>query len=307
MLGKMFWLDYDSSSIVHHVPAVVFASTAVWLGGNIGDQSCPYLPILGGAALGEVAGSAVDWSRSIRRSDRSDATGADWTTLFVEEFWAQMGDDREWSEAELSMVATWVNWLSALGASIAASYFAVQHSTTLSSNQQFNDSAHCPQGTLAKCCWLSTLRVLYWTAVSCMLIQHVPVTIETSGFPCQLPSHVRRDGPFVDVRVGDMLSACSEDLWRNREVLFNWQTAARIFEELHDLFDESTGGVREKHLRELGLEEGATWREIRQAFRVRALETHPDKQGGDAEQYRRVYEAYHWLSKGEGSGQRDEL
>ena len=44
----------------------------------------------------------------------------------------------------------------------------------------------------------------------------------------------------------------------------------------------------------LGLKRSASDEDIKQAFRTKARETHPDK-GGDPEQFRKVREAYEWL------------
>lgn len=44
----------------------------------------------------------------------------------------------------------------------------------------------------------------------------------------------------------------------------------------------------------LGIDEDADETEIKQAFRRKALETHPDK-GGDEEEFKRVREAYEYL------------
>ena len=45
----------------------------------------------------------------------------------------------------------------------------------------------------------------------------------------------------------------------------------------------------------LGLKRSASDEDIKQAFRQKALETHPDKPGGDAEEFRKVREAYECL------------
>ena len=45
----------------------------------------------------------------------------------------------------------------------------------------------------------------------------------------------------------------------------------------------------------LGVDEDADETEIKQAFRDRARETHPDKIGGDGEEFKKVREAYELL------------
>jgi len=45
----------------------------------------------------------------------------------------------------------------------------------------------------------------------------------------------------------------------------------------------------------LGLKRSASQEEIKQAFREKARETHPDKIGGDGEEFRKVREAYECL------------
>ncbi len=42
----------------------------------------------------------------------------------------------------------------------------------------------------------------------------------------------------------------------------------------------------------LGLKRSASQEDIKQAFRAKARETHPDKIGGDGEEFRKVREAY---------------
>lgn len=42
----------------------------------------------------------------------------------------------------------------------------------------------------------------------------------------------------------------------------------------------------------LGLKRSASNEDIKQAFRTRALETHPDKPGGSSEEFQKVREAY---------------
>ena len=45
----------------------------------------------------------------------------------------------------------------------------------------------------------------------------------------------------------------------------------------------------------LGLKRSASDEDIKQAFREKALETHPDKIGGDGEEFKKVREAYECL------------
>ena len=67
-----------------------------------------------------------------------------------------------------------------------------------------------------------------------------------------------------------------------------------------NFFDDPFEDVGPKPIRRsssydiLGIDEDADEAEIKQAFRRRALETHPDK-GGDEEEFKRVREAYESL------------
>ena len=67
-----------------------------------------------------------------------------------------------------------------------------------------------------------------------------------------------------------------------------------------NFFDDPFEDINPKPIRRsssydiLGIDEDADEAEIKQAFRRRALETHPDK-GGDEEEFKRVREAYECL------------
>lgn len=52
----------------------------------------------------------------------------------------------------------------------------------------------------------------------------------------------------------------------------------------------------QKYYEALGVPPGASQEEIKKAFRVKALDTHPDRNGGDEEEFKKVNEAYSVLS-----------
>ncbi|KAB1187927.1 MULTISPECIES: J domain-containing protein [Haloferax] len=54
---------------------------------------------------------------------------------------------------------------------------------------------------------------------------------------------------------------------------------------------------RQEALRTLGLDDGASPEEVKQAYRERVKETHPDSKNGDQEAFKRVSRAYERLSE----------
>jgi len=73
--------------------------------------------------------------------------------------------------------------------------------------------------------------------------------------------------------------------WFDEEYFFNWNTDPFVSEERADI--NSDLGV-------LGLSKSPSQEDIKEAFKTKAKETHPDK-GGTCEAFRRVREAYNNL------------
>ena len=63
----------------------------------------------------------------------------------------------------------------------------------------------------------------------------------------------------------------------------------------HSFFFEEDFCDEEDNYSILGLKRSASQEDIKNAFRQKARETHPDKIGGDGEEFKRVREAYECL------------
>ena len=59
--------------------------------------------------------------------------------------------------------------------------------------------------------------------------------------------------------------------------------------------DHEPSGELPEHYQVLGLKRSASQEDIKEAFRNKARETHPDKIGGDGEQFKIVRESYETL------------
>lgn len=66
-------------------------------------------------------------------------------------------------------------------------------------------------------------------------------------------------------------------------------------------------GDNENYYHVLGVSYDATFNEIREAFRKKVKEVHPDKEKGNAEQFTRVKEAYDVLKNSEKRKRYDDL
>lgn len=80
----------------------------------------------------------------------------------------------------------------------------------------------------------------------------------------------------------------------------HWYSDSNFFDNPFE--DFRTFGERREYQEELdenyqvlGLKRSASQEEIKLAFREKAKETHPDKIGGDGEEFKRVREAYEFL------------
>lgn len=69
-------------------------------------------------------------------------------------------------------------------------------------------------------------------------------------------------------------------------------------------FRRGRGTIHTEHYETLGVEPSASVDQIKQAYRRKAMQTHPDK-GGDAEEFKRVNEAYETLSDPQKRSQYD--
>ena len=65
--------------------------------------------------------------------------------------------------------------------------------------------------------------------------------------------------------------------------------------------------MRDKYYKILGLQPGASKEDVKKAFRKSAKKYHPDKEGGDAEKFLLIFEAYEYLSKSEQEHKNDLL
>jgi len=71
-----------------------------------------------------------------------------------------------------------------------------------------------------------------------------------------------------------------------------WYSDSNFFGNPFEDFDDRE--EEDKHYQVLGLKRSASQEDIKDAFRKKALETHPDK-GGDEEEFKIVREAYECL------------
>ena len=75
-----------------------------------------------------------------------------------------------------------------------------------------------------------------------------------------------------------------------------WYSDSNFFgNPFEDSERESFDEEEDKYLQVLGLKRSASEEDIKDAFRQKAKETHPDKVGGDGEQFKIVREAYECL------------
>lgn len=97
------------------------------------------------------------------------------------------------------------------------------------------------------------------------------VNHESSG---ELPDHYQGD-PYMK--------------YSNYEKEEHWWDDSNFFGNPFEEFREDKG--LDENYSVLGLKRSASQEDIKQAFREKALETHPDK-GGDEEEFKKVREAY---------------
>ena len=89
--------------------------------------------------------------------------------------------------------------------------------------------------------------------------------------------------------------------YSNYEKEEHWWNDSNFFDNpFEDDFEKSSSNPfesyeDEKHYQVLGLKRSASQEDIKEAFRNKARETHPDKIGGDGEQFKIVRESYETL------------
>ncbi len=89
--------------------------------------------------------------------------------------------------------------------------------------------------------------------------------------------------------------------YENFEKDEHWYSDSNFFgnpfeeERKHSFFFEEDWDSGEDNYSILGLKRSASQEDIKNAFRQKARETHPDKIGGDGEEFKRVREAYECL------------
>lgn len=103
---------------------------------------------------------------------------------------------------------------------------------------------------------------------------------------------------------GDLPEHYQGDPWgdySNYEKEEHWWNDSNFFDNpFEDDFEKSSSNPFEsheddKHYQVLGLKRSASQEDIKEAFRAKAKETHPDKIGGDGEQFKIVRESYETL------------
>ncbi|MCB0479134.1 MAG: DnaJ domain-containing protein, partial [Crocinitomicaceae bacterium] len=60
--------------------------------------------------------------------------------------------------------------------------------------------------------------------------------------------------------------------------------------------------MKDKYFKILGLQPGASQDEIKKAYRQSAMKYHPDREGGDAEKFLLIFEAYEYLTSNPQEG-----
>lgn len=103
---------------------------------------------------------------------------------------------------------------------------------------------------------------------------------------------------------GDLPEHYQGDPWAdysNYEKEEHWWNDSNFFDNpFEDDFEKSSSNPFEsheddKHYQVLGLKRSASQEDIKEAFRAKARETHPDRVGGDGEQFKIVRESYEIL------------